>query len=763
MVQGRRRRPSRESKGKGQKTSVFPTRDAVLKFIHESPEKVGKREIARAFGITGADRMLLKKLLKELGEDGLIERGHRRSLHASGELPPVTVIEITGTDVDGELYARPVQWDGGNDGGTEPPRIVMAPTRRGGPALGPGNRVLAKLKKTSDGLYEAEVMRRIADQPDEILGVFNLVAGHGRIVPTDRRIKREFVVAGPDSLGAAPGELVLAETVRGTRLGLGKARIKERLGSFDDPRSYSLIAIHNQSIPTVFSDLVLEETKTATVPELGKRRDLRDVPLITIDPADARDHDDAVWAAPDDDPKNPGGWKIIVAIADVAAYVLPGSELDREARKRGNSAYFPDRVVPMLPEGLSADLCSLRADVDRACLAVTMWIDAEGNKRRHEFTRALMRAAANLTYRGVQDAHDSSEVAPEQHLADLPISHLYSAFAALLRARERRQPLDIELPELQVALGEDGHVETVRPRARWDSHRLVEGFMIAANVAAAETLEDCEIACMYRVHERPEEEKVESLRELLSSLDLRLAKGQAIESAHFNQILRQVADTPHAPLVNQVVLRTQTQAVYAPDNSGHFGLNLRRYAHFTSPIRRYADLLVHRGLISAIGQGEDGLDAETAEILAEIGEQISTTERRAMAAEREAKDRYLAAFLESRRGATFTGRISGVTRFGLFVTLDDIGADGLVPIRTLGDDFFVHDEQQHALVGDRTGRKFSLGAAVDVRLVESDTITGSLRLELIGDQRQEMDYARRKPRPKGGQKTKKRRGQRRKG
>lgn len=760
MVQGRRRRPSRGSKGKGQKTSVFPTRDEVLRFIHESPEKVGKREIARAFRITGADRMLLKKLLKELGEEGLIERGHRRSLHASGELPPVTVIEITDTDVDGELYARPVQWDRGEDSEAEPPRIVMAPTRREGPALGPGNRVLAKLRKISDGLYEAQVMRRIADQPDEILGVFNLVAGQGRIVPTDRRIKREFVVAGADSLGAAPGEVVLAETVRGTRLGLGKARIKERLGSFDDPRSYSLIAIHNQGIPTVFSDLVLEEAKTATVPELGKRRDLRDMPLITIDPADARDHDDAVWAAPDDDPKNPGGWKIIVAIADVAAYVRPGSELDREARKRGNSAYFPDRVVPMLPEALSSDLCSLKAGVDRACLAVVMWIDAEGNKRRHEFTRAMMRAAGNLTYQSVQEARDGSDAGQDSQDLTPLITHLYGAFTALLQARERRQPLDIELPELQVALGPDGHVEDVRPRARWDSHRLIEEFMIAANVAAAETLEERETPCMYRVHDRPEEEKVESLRELLSSLDLRLAKGQAIRSAHFNQILKQVADTPHAHLVNQVVLRTQTQAVYRPDNSGHFGLNLRRYAHFTSPIRRYADLLVHRGLIAALKQGTDGLDDETADLLPELGEQISTTERRAMVAEREAKDRYLAAFLESRRGAAFTGRISGVARFGLFVTLDDIGADGLVPISTLADDYYVHDERRHALVGERTGREYPLGAAVDVRLAEADVITGSLRLELIEERAQETDRARLKSRPRGGKKPVKRRGRR---
>ena len=733
MAQGRRTRPSREPKSKGKKSAPFPTREEVLRFIQDSPSKVGKREIARAFGISGADRMQLKKLLKQLGDEGLIERGHRRSLYAAGELPPVTVVEITDTDLDGELYARPVQWESEQD----PPRILMVPDRRGGPALGRGNRVLAKLSKNSDGDYEAQVMRRLADQPDEVLGVFNLVAGHGRIVPTDRRVKREFVVAGPDTMGAFPGEVVLAETMRGTRLGLGKARVKERLGSFEDPRSYSLIAIRNQGIPTVFAEAALAEAEAASAPDLGNRQDLREIPLITIDPADARDHDDAVWASPDEDARNPGGWKIVVAIADVAAYVRPGTALDRDAQKRGNSAYFPDRVVPMLPEALSSDLCSLRQGVDRACLAVTMWIDARGNKRRHEFTRGMMRAAANLNYRSVQDAHDGtvSEAVPSS--LSSTIKHLYGAFSALMKARAKRQPLDIELPELRVALGADGHVETVRPRARWDSHRLIEEFMIAANVAAAETLEELDTPCMYRIHDRPNEDRVAALRELLTSLDLRLAKGQAIKSEHFNQILEQVVDSPHAHLVNEVILRTQTQALYSPDNSGHFGLNLRRYAHFTSPIRRYADLVVHRGLISALNWGKDGLDKEAAEKLPELGEHLSNTERRAMAADREATDRYLAAFLEDRRGAEFAGRISGVTRFGLFVTLDDFGADGLVPIRTLGDDFYLHDETRHALVGERTGQEFALGTPVDVRLTETDTVTGSISLELVRDSEQE--------------------------
>ena len=735
-------------KEKAKTPATFPSREEVLRFIHDSPDRAGKREIARAFGISGADRIRLKRLLRELGDEGLIARGRRRSPYAAGGLPPVTVIEITGIDTDGELYARPTQWNGE----TEPPRIIMAPGQPDGTGLAPGNRALAKLRRTPDGFYEARVIRRLADQPDEILGVYNLVAGHGRIVPTDRRIKREFVVAGPDSLGAHPGEVVLAETLRGTRLGLGKARVVERLGSFEDPRSYSLIAIRNQGIPITFGAAALAEAEAATPVPIGRRRDLRNLPLITIDPADARDHDDAVWAVPDDDPGNPGGWKIVVAIADVAAYVRPGSALDADARERGNSVYFPDRVVPMLPEALSSDLCSLKAGVDRACLAAFLWIDADGNPRRHEFVRGMMRAAANLTYRSVQHSRDDGHVDDATTVLDPVISNLYGAYATLRRARERRQPLDIELPELRVALGDDGHVESVKPRARRDSHRLIEEFMIAANVAAAETLQDRDAPCMYRVHERPEDERVEALRALLASLDLRLAKGQAVKAEHFNRILRQVAATPHARLVNEVVLRTQTQAFYSLENGGHFGLNLRRYAHFTSPIRRYADLLVHRGLITALGLGDDGLAGSIVDELPGLGDRISAAERRAMAAEREASDRYLAAYLEPRRGATFTGRISGVTRFGLFVTLDGVGADGLVPVRTLGDDFYIHDETRHALVGERTGTTFSLGSAVDVRLVEADTVTGSLRLELIEekgplpplhDRRRQVDRTRR--------------------
>ena len=733
LARGRRARRSRAPEGKARTPAAFPSREQVLRFIHDSPDRVGRRDIARAFGISGADRARLGELLGELGDEGLVERGRRRSPRAAGELPPVTVVEITGGDADGELHARPARWDGEEP----PPPIVMILERTGGGAApAPGDRALARLRRAADGSYEARIMRRLATPPDEILGVYNLVAGHGRIVPTDRRLKREFVVSGADSLGARPGDVVLAASLPGARLGLGKARVVACLGSFDDPRSYSTIAIHNHGIPAAFSAEALAEAEAATPVPRGERRDLRKLPLVTIDPADARDRDDAVWAAPDPDPGNPGGWKIVVAIADVAAHVRPGSALDADARERGNSVYFPDRVAPMLPEALSNGLCSLEAGADRACLAAFLWIDADGGPRRHEFVRGTMRAAANLTYRGVQDLRDGGDAdgghaddgAPA---LDPVIRDLYGAYAALLRARERRRPLDIELPELRVALGADGHVESVRPRARLDSHRLIEEFMIAANVAAAETLSDRDAPGMFRVHDRPDDEKVEALRELLASLDLRLATGPAVRAEHFNRILKRVAGTPHARLVNEVVLRSQSQALYSPGGGGHFGLNLRHYAHFTSPIRRYADLVAHRALIAALGLGGDGLAGSAVDELPGLGERISAAERRAMAAEREALNRYLAAYLEPRRGAAFTGRISGVTRFGLFVTLDDVGADGLVPVRTLADDFYVHDETRHALVGERTGKTHALGSAVDVRLVEADAVTGSLRLELI--------------------------------
>ena len=707
----------------------FPTKEAVLEFIRESPAPVGKREIARAFQLTGDARIALKVLLKELEKEGALERGHGRRLGAPAVLPEVAVVDIVAIDGDGETLARAVN---SRHEERPQPKIFMQPEPRGHPSLSVGDRVLAKLRRLTDGEYEGRTIRRLEGGPERVLGVYRHGPEGGRLVCTDRRAKAELAITLANSGEAEPGDLVMAEVLPSSRAGLRQAKVIERLGRSEEPRTISLIAIHGAGLPTQFPAAALEEIQRAKPPALAGRTDLRPLPLVTIDGADARDFDDAVFAAPDSDPGNPGGWHVVVAIADVAHYVRPGSALDRAALDRGNSTYFPDRVVPMLPEGLSNDLCSLKPAEDRPCLAVHMWFDRAGTKRRHRFERALMRSAARLTYEQVQTAADGHPDETAAPLAQTVIAPLYGAFRALLGARERRGTLELELPERQVKLSPDGRVAEIVERARYDSHRLIEEFMIAANVAAAESLEQAGSPLLYRVHDKPTMDKLESLREFLSSVGLRLARGHGTEPIHFTQILKLASQLPDKIAVNEMILRSQAQAEYNPENIGHFGLALPRYAHFTSPIRRYADLIVHRALIRALGLGPDGLDDAGLARLTETGAHISKTERRSSAAEREAVDRYTASFLADRVGATFAGRICGVTRFGLFVKLDHTGADGLIPIRTLPQDYYDHDERLHALVGRRNGARFRLGEAVQVRLVEADALTASTLFALAG-------------------------------
>ncbi len=711
----------------------LPSREEILDFIATSPNPVGKREIARAFKVAPANRVALKGLIKEIERSGEAERGPKRRLAVPSALPEIAVIEIVATDLDGEMTARPVAWPAAEP----PPTIVVLENRLGGDEI--GQRSVAKLTRQSDGGYEARIIRLLSGESERVLGVFRRHGEGGRIEPADRKVKNEYRVAARDSRDARDGELVLAEVMAARRLGLQEARIVERLGDTADPRTISLIAIHTHDIPTDFPPDALAQAEAATAVSLKGRTDLRRVPLVTIDGADARDFDDAVWAEPDSDPANPGGWHILVAIADVSWYVRSDDALDRAATERGNSVYFPDRVVPMLPEALSNELCSLKPDVPRACLAVHMWLDAEGHKRRHRFERGLMRSAARFTYEQVQAARDGHGDETTKPLLVAVIEPLYGAYAALEKARRRRGTLDLDLPERRVVLGRDGHVERIEKRQRLDSHRLIEEFMISANVAAAETLEQMRQPCMYRIHDAPDPAKLDALRDFLSGLEgigLNLAKGQVVKPRHFTQLLHHAIGTPYAPLINELVLRSQAQAAYSPENIGHFGLALRHYAHFTSPIRRYADLLVHRALIaghnaSGTPFGEGELPTIPQAAFKELGDHISKTERRAAAAERSAVDRFTAAFLADRVGATFPGRINGVTRFGLFVTLEESGADGLVPMRSLPDDFYLHDEAQHRLVGRRWGRIFRLGDAVTVRLDEADGVTGSLVLSLL--------------------------------
>ena len=707
----------------------FPSKDDILKYIRENPKRAGKRDIARAFSIKGAGRMELKSILRELQDEGEISRRAKRNYIGTGDLPPVTVMRVLPPDAQGDVFLSPVSWDAE----TAPPTVLFM-AKKGGPAIGESDRVLVRLEKVSgDGVaYEARLIRKIGSGADKVLGIFRETGDGGRIVAVEKGSDREWSVPAGETEEARDGELVEAEKIDGRRqMGLPKARVVERLGDPMAPKSISLIAIHEHEIRDVFPQPALEEAARAKPVDLGSRTDLRHLPLVTIDPSDARDHDDAIAAMADPDPKNPDGWIIWVAIADVAHYVTPGSDLDREARKRGNSTYFPDRVVPMLPEELSADLCSLHEGVDRPCLAVEIRIDSDGAKIAHRFVRGFMRSPASLSY---EQAQAAAQGAPDEItgplMADV-IQPLWSAWEAVHAERNRRRPLDLDLPERRIVLSDAGNVESVNFRERFDAHRVVEDFMILANVCAAETLEQKRARFLYRVHEEPTAEKIAGLRDMAGSMGLSLAKGQVLKTWHINKLLNEAAGTDHAEAVNISVLRSMPQAYYSSENLGHFGLALVKYAHFTSPIRRYADLVVHRALVRAHGWGDDGLSDEDEAMLDQTAERISQSERRSMMAERDTTDRYLSAYLQDRVGNEFPGRIAGIARFGMFVKLDETGADGLIPISSLGREYFRYDDKSGTLTGEDTGRVFAVGQRVEVRLLEAVPVTGGLLFELL--------------------------------
>jgi ribonuclease R len=724
-------------KSKPAEHSGLPSKQQVLDFIKSADARpAGKREIARAFAVKGGDRVALKRLLAEMAEEGLLE-GNRKGFTQPSILPPVAVVEIVARDEDGDLIAEPASWNGEG----ERPRVLVLPARgrerAGEPALGQGDRVLARLTRLDEAdaagcLYEAEPIKRLPKEKTRQLGIFRAHAkGGGVIDPVDRKeLSKAWRIEPGDQGKAKDGDLVRFDLARAGRFGVPKARVVEPLGNPHDQRRISLIAVHAYGIPDEFPRPALAEVEHLKPAQPEDRTDLRTLPLVTIDPADARDHDDAVHAAPDPDPANKGGWIVHVAIADVAHYVRPGTRLDKEAQKRGNSVYFPDRVVPMLPERISNDLCSLREAEERPCLAVRMAFDRHGNKKSHTVLRGLMRSAAKLAYEEAQAAMDGRPSAKCRPLLEPALKPLWGAYAALAAARDRRAPLDLDLPERKVVLDKQGRVERVVVPERLAAHRLVEEFMIQANVAVAEVLVARRAPVIYRVHDAPSREKLVALREFLDTLDLKLPAAGQLRAADFNRVLQRAKGMPVVDLVNEVVLRSQSQAVYAADNIGHFGLHLARYAHFTSPIRRYADLVVHRSLIKALGLGPGGLTDEEAARLQDIAQQISDTERRAMAAERETVDRLVAGYLAERIGAEFGARISGTTRAGLFVRLKDTGADGFVPAATLND-YYRHDDAAHALVGDRTGDVYRLGDEVNVRLVEAIPSAGALRFEML--------------------------------
>jgi ribonuclease R len=725
------------------RSTGLPTRQQILDFIAASDQPAGKREIARAFGLSGADKSALKTLLADMADEGLIDSSPGRAFHRAGGVPKVTVLRVTDIDDSGHVWAVPERWESD----APEPRLRVLERKGRDSALAVGDRILARTEQRGNG-YAAHPMKKLLKGSELVLGVVHREGEHGFwLRPVEKKERRELPIS---ELGRAePGDLVLAEKVgRPPRL---TARVSEVLGDPFAPRSFSLIAIHKHGIPHEFAGQVLEEAERVAGQPLGAREDLTHVPIVAIDPADARDHDDAVWATLDEDPANSGGWKAIVAIADVSFYVRPGSPLDKEARKRGNSVYFPDRVVPMLPETLSAHVCSLKEGEDRAALVCHLQVTKDGQLKSWRFARARVRIAANIAYEDAQAAIDASkgqeriEVAspvcsmPEieaepppvpEALVESTLKPLWACWRALYKAREKRAPLELDLPERQVILDEKGRITSVAPRERLDAHKLIEDYMIAANVAAAKALEAKKAPVMYRDHEPPSREKLVALKDYLATFGIEFALGQVVRPSTFNHLLDRVGEAEFKPQIMEQILRTQTQAYYSPRNTGHFGLALGSYGHFTSPIRRYADLIVHRALVRAYGLGEGGLTDQEAEAMEVTGELISQLERRAMEAERDTLDRYIAAYLSERVGDLVDCRITGVQPFGFFATVQGLGGDGLIPVSTLGTEYFRYDEASQSLVGEDSDERFTLGQRLKLRLVEANPVSGGLRFEL---------------------------------
>ena len=714
------------------RSPALPTRQQILDFIKAAPGTAGKREIAREFGLRGHEKIALKALLRDMAEEGLID-GSKTAFHRMGGVPRVTVLRVMAIE-DGEAFAIPDTWS--PDDATPPPRLRMVEkgaSKRSGPgALKVGDRVLARTEEAGSG-WRAYPMKKLPAREEQLLGVVEIDgAGKPWLAPVDKRVRTASPIS--DLGGAEAGRLVLAEP--SGRSPRAAVKVTEVLGDPLAPRAFSLIAIHKHGIPHVFGEDVLDEAQRSARQPLSaeRREDLRHLPIVAIDPSDARDHDDAIWAEPDTDHANPGGFRALVAIADVACYVRPGGALDREARKRANSVYFPDRVVPMLPEVLSADVCSLRAGEDRAAMACHLTIDARGRVTAWRFTRAIVRIAEVIAYGEAQRRIDAGQAAP--HLAQL-----WACWRVLAAARATRDPLDLDLPERRVVLDGEGRIAEIALRERIDAHRVVEDFMIAANVSAAKALESKASPVVYRLHEPPSREKLVAFKDYLATFGRKFALGQVVTPGLFNRMLRDIADESEKALLMEAVLRSQTQAYYGPRNVGHFGLALGSYAHFTSPIRRYADLLVHRALVDAFGLEQpapgsglppgSGLSEGDREDLGKVSEAISGAERRAMEAERDTIDRYVAAWLSARVGEVFDTRVTGVQKFGFFATIVGLGGDGLVPVSSLGPERFGYDDKAQVLEGEASGTRYAMGDRRRLRLAEANPLTGALKFEPV--------------------------------
>ena len=639
------------------------------------------------------------------------------------------LLEVYDVGSGGDLVARPAD-------GSPALRIYVASNKKINPPLEIGDCFLGRVKRVGGDLWAKPFARTSKaggeTEAEKIFGVVERRGNEYYLRPSQKNARLDYLL---DDIGKCRDGDFVAAMLIGERK-FKQARIFKKYGPFDLNKAVSCLVLDKYGIGCDFPEAVGKET--ARCPKFSKkgRADLTSVPLVTIDGDDSKDFDDAVYAE-----RTASGFNLIVAIADVAFYVRPGSALDREAYRRGNSVYLPNMVVPMLPEKLSNDLCSLKPKVERAAIACFMKIDRSGNLKSYEFKRAVIKSAARLTYREVQDAFDGRFNAQTSGLFTTVIQPLYEAYFALDKARKKRGALELDVPEVKIKVGKDGLIQSVSKAEHYASHSLVEEFMINANVAAARVLAAQNLPVMYRVHEKPLKEKLDEIEPLLRSLRLKLPEQPALKPAHFNRLLEACAGKGWSAGIGNLILRLQAQARYSPEHLGHFGLGLADYAHFTSPIRRYADLLIHRALIKAYNMPDGGGLEDNADrgLFEQIGEYISATERQAVCAERETVARFLSAYMQPALGSDFDVKISGLTSAGIFAAVESLGAEGLIPIRTLPDDDYQLRNCGFELFGTRSGRTFMFGDVIRARLTEASPVTGGLIFKYV-DEHDGVDY-----------------------
>ncbi|MBW3530403.1 ribonuclease R [Shewanella sp. NKUCC06_TVS] len=710
----------------------IPSREYILDYLRSQKSPITRDSIAAALNIQEEEQLeALRRRLRAMERDGelVFTRGQSYGLPEKMDLIPGTVLGHR----EGFGFFKPDE--GGDDLFISNRDMLM---------YFHGDKVLAQKAGTDRrGRREARLVRLIQPRSAAIVGRYHVDSGMAFVIADDKRITQEILVANEDRNGARQGDVVVVElTRRPGRFVKAAGKVTEVLGKQMAPGMEIEIALRNYDLPHTWSPVI--EKKLRRIPDevtdadkVG-RVDLRHLPLVTIDGEDARDFDDAVYA----EKKAGGGWRLWVAIADVSYYVRTDSALDTEARARGNSVYFPSQVIPMLPEKISNGLCSLNPHVDRLCMVAEMTVSAKGKLSGYKFYPAVMYSHARFTYTQVAAMLEGGPIAPEHEALFPHLQCLQSLYLALDEQRAERGAIAFETMETQFIFNEQRKIDKIVPRGRNQAHKIIEECMILANVSAAKFVKKHKGDVLYRVHEAPSEQKLANFKEFLAERGLTMPGGLEPTPSDYQNVMLQIADRPDAELIQVMLLRSMRQAIYTPDNEGHFGLALEEYAHFTSPIRRYPDLVLHRVIryLLAKERGEatekwtqDGGYHYQLDELDQLGEECSTTERRADEATRDVSDWLKCEFMQDHVGDTFEAVIASVTSFGLFVRLNELFIDGLVHISSLGSDYYQFDPMRQRLIGEHTGQVYQVGDPVTVKVAAVNLDDRQIDLVMLGD------------------------------